>query len=256
MDYEKKLASDLRKSEQIIQVVSAEDLLKEYQALKGNIKDYTVPVMDALVAAKLIREFGFSAEKVRIKEYKGRKYVIFKGYPGQREIFKGTRYLATNPKVVRMAIGPKGITESAKNGFAVAFVISVSLETLNYLLSDEETLAEFLGTVTADTVKIAIAAIAGSLAGILAGSVSIAAGVVSAPLVVAIAVGLATGAVLNILDRRYGVTKALINSYEKMGYRLKEIQYEFQRGMNTIEKNPSLISCLFGPCDHDMWPSY
>lgn len=63
-----------------------------------------------------------------IKEYLGKKYVLFKGLAGQRKALKGRRYLAQNPKVVRMAVGPTGVVKSVKGGFILSAVLSVGIE--------------------------------------------------------------------------------------------------------------------------------
>ena len=75
--------------------------------------------------ARLAREFGF-AGRWYVKAFKGRSYLVFKGYPqaaklsrswlgrllggGARETFKATRYGSHNPTVVqfglRKALGP------------------------------------------------------------------------------------------------------------------------------------------------------
>ena len=104
-----------------------------------------------------------SFEPIRVK------YIIFKGYAGQRTYLRGARYLLSNPNIVRLAIGPKGITDSVKGGFVITAVLSTGIEVANYLLNDTATLHQLLGTVTADLVKIGIASICATIAGVLAG---------------------------------------------------------------------------------------
>ena len=59
---------------------------------------------DIRIANQLIEELGLTGKAV-IKEIQGKSYVVLKGYPGLREKLTGTRYLASNPKVVDLAIG-------------------------------------------------------------------------------------------------------------------------------------------------------
>lgn len=46
--------------------------------------------------------------RVVLKKVNGKQYVIFKGRPGTRSFFKGTRYLATSPKVVPYGCAREG----------------------------------------------------------------------------------------------------------------------------------------------------
>lgn len=235
----------------IVQVVALEDLQKESAAHKDAAKTvggYVSPAIDAVAAGKLIQEFGFKTGQVLIKTYKEKQYVIFKGRPGDRKIFKGTRYLVDNPKVVRFAIGPKGIVKSAKAGFAVTFVICTAIEVLSYLFEDETSIAELLGTVSSDFIKIGLSSAAGVIAGMAAGTSVVLGSAAAAPLLIAVAVGIATGIILNKIDERVGATQALIQCYKKLGMDLSNMRYEVNRNFNHLERNPQLIRCLFAPC--------
>ena len=70
---------------------------------------------DIRVANQLIDELGLTGKAV-IKEIQGKRYVILKGYPGLREKLTGTRYLASNPKVVDLAIGTKRVSGAMISG--------------------------------------------------------------------------------------------------------------------------------------------
>jgi len=251
MNLEEKLVSDLAKNEQVVQIVPSDELQLEWKTVKDPMKTgagYVAPLLDSVTAAKILNELGFSTKKVIVKQYAGKQYVIFKGYPGLRKIFKGTRYLASNPTVVRMAIGPKGIIKSAKGGFVVTAVLSVGIEVFDYFIRDNRALSDLLGTVTADLVKIGLSAIAAAAAGLAVGTATVIGTAAAAPLIAAIAVGIATGLILDKIDKRFGATNALIQAYEKMGANLREIEYQVNRHINYLESNPHLIPCLFGPC--------
>ncbi len=249
MNYEQKLLQDLRKNEHTIQILSSDDLLAEYQAVKGATKAYTVALLDSTTAIRLLMELGYRVDQLEVRTYaNGKSYVIFKGYAGSREIFRGTRYLTSNPQVIRMAVGPRGIVSSARGGFVIGFVLSVSLEVFDYLIRDDATLSHLLGSISTDLVKIGISAIAGAVAGLAVGSAAIIGTIAAAPLIAAIVTGVVVGMVLDELDSRRGVTQALIKGYERFGIRLKEIEYEVNRQLNWLERNPHLIPCLFGPC--------
>jgi len=249
MNVEEKLIEELEKNEQILQVVPYEELIKEWQALKPHSKTltgHTSAVKDSFIAAKLLREFGVQSNKVVVKTYAGKQYVIFKDYPGARRILRGTRYLTANPKVVRLAVGPKGVAKAVKGGFVLTVVLSVGIEIFDYIIRDTATLSHLLGTITGDLIKIGLSSIAAVVAGLAVGTTAILGSVVAAPLIAAIAVGVITGLVLNKLDNKLGATAALINAYEKMGIKLREIEYEAARWYDYFEANPTEIMKLFG----------
>lgn len=256
MNYEDKLLKDLKNNESVIQILDFELFVKEWESTKGLLKtgsSFAAPASDSLLATKLLREFGFNAQKVTVKIYQGKKYIIFKGYPGQREIFKGTRYLIQNPQVVRMAVGPKGIVSSVKSGFILSVVLSVGLEVFDYFIRDDALLSELLGTITSDLIKIGLSSIAAAVAGLAVGSAAILGTVAAAPLIAAIAVGVVTGLVLDQIDRKLGATSALIKAYQNIGLELGQIKYEINRNLNYLERNPQMIPCLFGPCSVRMY---
>lgn len=260
MTIEQELIEELKGNEQVIQVVSASDLFMEHEEVISKVKlaaGYVAPVMDLNIAQKLVRDFGINADKLVLKSYAGKQYVIFKGPPGQRTFLRGTRYLASNPKVVRMAVGPKGVLKSVKGGFVITAVLSVGIEVFRFVMDDTATLYELLGNVTSELIKIGLSSLAGAAAGIAAGGVAVLAGVAAAPLIAAVAVGVVTGLVLNELDKRFGVTLAIISAYEQMGVNLKQtrdgftaLKYEINRQLYFLERNPQYIPCLFGHCGY------
>lgn len=251
MQLDDKLVDELRANEQIVQIVSLDELAQAWELKRGALKTgvgYASPIMDATLAAKLLSEFGVTAHRVLLRSYAGRQYVIFKGLAGQRRIFTGTRYLAGNPKVVRMAIGPAGVVKSVKGGFVLTAVLCSAVNVFDYFIRDSATLHELLGTLSSDLIKIGLSAIAAAVAGLAVGSAAVIGSVAAAPLIAAIAVGVATGLVLDELDKRFGATQALIDAYANVGIRLGEIKWEIKRNLDFLERNPQFIPCLFGPC--------
>lgn len=251
MKLDDKLVRELKNNETVIQIVALEDLESEYLKLKGIVKTasgYVSPILDSIAAKKIITELGINANKVLIKQYGQKSYVVFKGYSGQRNILKGTKYLVSNPKVVRMAIGPKGIIKSVKGGFVLTVILSVGIEVFDYFIRDTSTLSQFLGTVTGDLIKIGLSSLAAAVVGLAVGTTVVLGSIAAAPLIVAISVGIAVGIILDKIDKKYGATNALIKAYERMGVNLGNIKWEFQQEMRRIEKNPQLLRCIFGPC--------
>jgi len=231
-----------------VQIIPLNELIRESE-IKPDIKtiaDTASPIKDSIYAARLLNEFGINPDKVVIKQYAGKQYVIFNGNPNTRNTLKGTRYLTTNLKVVRMAVGPKGIKDSIKSGFVLTVVLSVGIKIFNYFIRDTATLSQLLGTITSDILTIGISSIAAAVVGLAVGSTVVLGSIAAAPLIAAIAVGVITGFVLGKIDEKIGATRALINAYEIIGLNLKDMEYEANWWFNYFEKNPIAIMRLFG----------
>lgn len=185
---------------------------------------------DIRVANQLIDELGLTGKAV-IKEIQGKSYVILKGYPGLREKLTGTRYLASNPKVVDLAIGTKRVSGAMISGARLSIFIAVPMTVLQFLISEQSTLTRLVGTIASDLVKIGLSAIIASAAGMAAGAITT---VAAGPIVAAIAFGIATAITLEYLDRTFGVTNALVNAMEKAKQRTVG---ELARKIVTFERN-------------------
>ncbi|WP_299017165.1 hypothetical protein [uncultured Photobacterium sp.] len=98
--------------------------------------------LDLKTLTKLVRELGFTGRIIQ-KRVSGKTYIIFKGYPGLRSIFMGTRYLATNGKVMDMAIGTTALKNSALSGFRLTLFFTVPLVVVEHLFKDKVLLPYF-----------------------------------------------------------------------------------------------------------------
>lgn len=168
MNKKNELLRKLQNNEHILQVIPFDKFKKEWETVKGALKSTAQslsPTKDTLTAVQLLKDFGLTGKLV-LKEYGGKTYVILKGVPGSRKIFRGTRYLASNPKVVRMAVGPKGISKSVKGGFVLTIILCTGIEIFNYVINDRATLAELCGNITSDLIKIGISSICAAVAGL------------------------------------------------------------------------------------------
>lgn len=155
----------------------------------------------------------------------GKKYIIFKGRAGLRQILTGTRYLATNSKVMQLGIGGQAMRASAKGGILISVIFSATLNTIDWIFKDEFRWTNWLATISTDIVKAAIASAAGYAAGMVvsAGLVAITgASIAIFPLAAAILVGIGIGVALNWLDNKYGVTQAIINHLNRIEYDTKK----------------------------------
>jgi len=249
MNAEEKLVQELSQNETVIQVIPLDELQQEASARNATVKTtagFVAPINDTILAAKLLREFGQAPSQLVVNTYKGKKYVIFKGQSGTRKIFRGTRYLTSNPTVVRMAVGPRGIAKSVKGGFVLTVVLLAGIEIFDYVIKDTKNLSKLLGTITADVMKVGVSSIAALAAGLAIGASTALGSIVAGPLIAAIAVGVITGFVLDKIDSRIGATAALIKAYEDTGLKLREVEYDAARWLDYFERNPHAIRRLFG----------
>ncbi|HEX5792668.1 MAG TPA: hypothetical protein VFY01_05295 [Rheinheimera sp.] len=149
----------------------------------------------------------------------GREYISFKGRAGLRRHLTGTRYLASNTKLIKLGIGGPALKAAAKGGFVISVIFSVTLNSINWLLKDDFRWTDWLATVSTDLTKAVIAGAAGYLAGagVAAGMALAASGVIAVlPLAAGIAVGIYVAYKLNELDDELGITKALTKHFEKV----------------------------------------
>lgn len=168
-------------------------------------------VIDSAAAVSVVSKLGLTG-RAYIKQHNGKAYVIIKGYPGQRTVLTGTRYLASNPKVAKMVIGAKSLAKGAARMSGIAVVAFTALRVVEHIFSDNDPrLTELFGTIASDVVKFAIAAGAGFLAGAAVAALTT---VVAGPLIAAVIVGVGASIFLDRVDRKYGLTETLIRSVE------------------------------------------
>lgn len=172
---------------------------------------YTSTIVDTKTALNQVREFGIGGRIVE-KNIGGKRYVILKGFPGLRKKLKGTRYLASNAKVVSLAIGKIGVNKSVVAGARLTIFLTVPLTILKYLIDEQSTLSTLIGSIASDIVKIGISSVLAMTTAAAVGTIStLAAG----PLVAAIFVGIATAVLLEKVDEHFGLTEALIKFIDK-----------------------------------------
>jgi len=239
---EDKLFNDLQENEHIVQVMEAEDLEKEYDLYVKHIKKasgYVSPINDAVTAAKILEELGYKTGKVKVHMWRGKLKVIFKGAPANRKIFRNGRYLLDDPKIIQLAIGPKGLARAVGKGGVITFVLAVSIEIMDFLISEEAKLSELVGTLATDIVKIGISSIAALAAGLAVGAATVIGTSAAVPLIVAIGVGILVGETLDYIDQETGATAALIKE-------LRTVEDQVDYWYEYLESNPTEIMRLFG----------
>lgn len=166
-----------------------------------------------------------------------------------RQQLQGTRYLASNPKVVSMAIGKLGAAKAIKGGVVISVVFSVAFHSFAQLMDDTETWHNFVAGVGVD---LAAAAVGG---GIAWASVSLFVGasamVAVGPIAVVVIVGAFATAGLGMVADHLGLTdklaSALKQAEQRMNESMNEIKNEVRRGLNYADEDPvGFMHRLFG----------
>jgi len=198
--------------------------------LASKVKGYKDLYNDLAALRTMLKDLGITAEAQFKTGPNGNRYVIFKGYAGLRKYFTGTRYLASNPKIVDMAIGRVGAAKKVLKGAKVTVVFTVAIDIVRYVFEDKRTLSWLVGTIASDLLKVGISTGIGVAAGAAVATVTtLAAG----PLIAVIAAGVLTGWALDALDKELGLTDKLISMLddvvESIEFKKRQIEYEWYR---------------------------
>ncbi|MDP4537087.1 hypothetical protein Q3O60_12885 [Alkalimonas collagenimarina] len=195
---------------------------RDYGAASNDVRVLTVLAND-------LKRGGRFFDTYRTTMQNGRQYIIFKGNHRARQVVKGTRYLASNTGLVKMAVGKEGLKQSAKSGFLVSVIFSLSLHSLQWLFEDEYRWTNWLAGISTDLVKIAIAGAAGYFAGLGAAALSAAifgGTIVVVPIAAGIIATLFVGAALSYADEHFQITQRLIQYLTKKEEKAKHKIYD------------------------------
>ncbi|GKT21843.1 hypothetical protein [Acidovorax sp. SUPP3334] len=182
---------------------------------------------DALAITKTLNAIGMAGIGSYIKTTATGTYIIIKGYSAQRSsALQGTRYLATNPKMLQLGLGMKSLQGIAKGGFILGLVVSTGLEVMDFMFNDEKTMYDLVGGIGVEAVKGGLGALVAYGAAAFVGASMTAVAVV--PLGFMAVVALGTGIGLNVLDRRYSIKEKVITA-------LKMLPEQTAQGMYYID---------------------
>jgi hypothetical protein len=205
-----------------------------------NLSDvaWTVPASQAVPDVMLISKAVYALRIAGLKSYvktaaNGKPVIIITGYAAQRDaLLQGTRFLASHPKMIKMGLGMKGLGKVAKSGFYLGLVISIGIESLDFMLNDEKTMYDLVGAIGIEAVKGGLAVAAGvAFAKAVAGAFT----VVAAPLIVLAVIVLFVGIALNGLDNHFQLKQKLIEALKQTGAAFEKQAhgwaYAFDRGV-------------------------
>lgn len=106
----------------------------------------------------LVGQLGsFGIKATVYVNHKGTELIKISGYPGVRKILNAPVFSAKNPKVVDIGIGKYGLKKSIIKGARLTFYVAAAYRTIDYIMNDETSFAEFIGSLATDAVKIGIA---------------------------------------------------------------------------------------------------
>lgn len=243
MSNKQQIKQTLERNEERLYFFPAGDLHEELRQRRlRNAKSavgLVAPAKDAVTAYKLCRELGITGRVAYTTLVDGRGIVIVKGYPGLRTVLTGTRYLASNAKIVKLAIGRIGIAAGMAEGALLTIVLYVGIDVLEYILSEHETLSMLSATLATDLLKVGISSVAGAALGLAVGGLTT---IAVGPLVVAILVATAVSFGLEALDTHYGITdkladaidtyaQELVEKHEAMQKAIKSAPHKIERGL-------------------------
>lgn len=191
------------------------DYFFSYKLGPGNIKDgldgfRTLSKLTTYYSPTGKLVFNFNCLKIKAVEYviNGKAYIKITGYAGLRRILTGTRYGATNPQMLEMAIGMRGFGTALIKGMKFCIYASLALRGVELIFKSDYHLVDFLVDIPMDIAKIIVSSVA---IGIVGGVMTF----FSFPVVIIagfiIGIGIILNNQLNHLDNEMGLSTDLKN---------------------------------------------
>lgn len=158
---------------------------------------------DVATITKTLNAIGMAGITSYVKTSATGTYIIIKGYSARRSsALQGTRYLATNPKMMQLGLGIKSLQGIAKGGFILGVVVSTGIELMDFMFNNEKTMYDLVGGIGVEAVK-------GGLGALLAYTVAAGFGLVTTvavtPLVVMAIAAVGFGVLINAADKEYDI---------------------------------------------------
>ncbi|MGB7800714.1 hypothetical protein [Buttiauxella sp.] len=195
------------------------DYFFSYKLGPGNIKDgldgfRTLSKLTTYYSPTGKLVFNFKCLKIKAVEYviNGKAYIKITGHAGLRRILTGTRYGATNPQMLELAIGMRGFGTALIKGTKFCIYASLAFRVIEFIFKSDYHLKDFLVDITMDVAKIIVSSV---VIGIVGGIFT----VISAPIVgtaiLVIFIGISLNIGLNILDHELGFSAELKNKIQQ-----------------------------------------
>jgi hypothetical protein len=189
---------------------------------------------DAYTLSRALHALGVVGTQAYTQLHNGRLYIIFKGHAGLRNVLQGTRYLASNPQILQLGLGVKGLQNVAKGGFILGLVVSAGIEILDFLFNDQKTLTQLVGSIGYEAVKSGVVAGLAYGAGVFAGTFT---AIAVAPLGIVVVAALAAGYILNALDSHYQIKHQVLKTLDSLPSDIEQGIYQLnQQGQLALEQ--------------------
>ncbi|WP_394204513.1 hypothetical protein [Shewanella waksmanii] len=180
--------------------------------------------------------------RYKIVNYSGKANIIFQGYAGLRKDLTGTRYLASNPKVISMGIGKLGALKSITKGGVITLLISAGFHGFDQLMNDKKTWHHFVGGMAVDTLIAAGGMVASWSAIAIAGGISTA--VISGMIIVVLAGAVIGGLAYFLIDTKYWserMAEALMKMEVRLAKDWSQAKSQIQKANRQYHDDPILF---------------
>ncbi|MHB2093313.1 PAAR domain-containing protein [Pantoea dispersa] len=196
----------------------------------GNIvKTYWTNINDVISASKIVSQLGAMGIKGTVFiNHKGTELIKLTGYPGIRKALNAPVFSLKHPKIIEMAIGKYGLAKTVVDGTIVGLIYVSAVDTVDFILNDETSLAEFMGTLATDIVKVGLSS---AVIWGVGYAVNAFLPFVLGPLAVVVFAGVGTAIILNALDREYGITDRLVAYIESAQQEFVDRARGIERGV-------------------------
>lgn len=196
--------------------------------------NYGTNIKDVVTGSMLVSQLGSFGIKATIYvNHKGTELIKISGYPGIRKILNAPVFAAKNPKVVDIGIGKYGLSKSIIEGARLTFYVAAAYRTIDYIMNDETSFAEFIGSLATDVVKIGIASAVVWGVGLVLVTPWIVAN-----LAIVVVVGAVAAITLNALDEKFGLT-------DKVVVYIESAQQEFANKARETEQGLFDLGAMF-----------
>ncbi|CNK24806.1 PAAR domain-containing protein [Yersinia mollaretii] len=196
------------------------------------VVNYGTNLKDVVTTSKLIVDLGgFGVKATMYINKKGTELIKLTGYPGIRKVLNAPVFAAKNIKVVDLGIGKYGLTNSIVEGARLTFYVAAAFRTLDFILNDETSLTEFIGSLATDVAKIGLSSIISW--GVGAVTMAFTASV-TMPIVLSVLAGFGAIYVLGELDKKFGITDKVVELLESAQQEIVTKALEAKNGFVDI----------------------
>ncbi|MDA8522859.1 hypothetical protein [Acidovorax sp. NCPPB 4044] len=191
---------------------------------------------DAVAITKTLNAIGMAGIKSYVKTTATGSYIIIKGYAAHRSgALTGTRYLATNPLMMKFGLGVQSLKGIAIGGFILGVTVSAGIEVIDFIFNNEKTMYDLVGGIGVEAVKGGLGGLVAYSFGLYAGSLT---AIAVAPLMVMAIVAFGAGVLLNYADEQYQIKNKVIAALKNLPARTADGLYAIN------EKSESWIDGL------------